>query len=495
MMMMMMMMMMMVLLMMMVMMIPRISRGVAPSPHTTHPSISAALPHSRLSTHLDEPTRLSQPSRPLPSPPARILIDPRSPPHALALAQLLLVDTSVRAADPSEPAGRLARPSMIIRLRPLREAARDDASARATTHRGEGDHVRAREAPSTALTRAPRMAHDAVRESVREDWEGLPRAVLCEAAAASAQGGASAWRATRMRRGGGGRDENGGGCEAYRPSFRCAPCEPGGPCPALLDIFPPPPTPSYRHEPATAPLAEACAACCLARTCATNGCKALAGVVPTDSSGNVFAARLKAPSVLQRTGRYIACHRVRSALCAAGAGRATAGLGRAATTPHASAGVAPSTAHSTALSTAAVAADVRLLVAACALNTTLLAAAHGESAADVGASDPPLMTALVSSPPLEGPEGGGPGGGARGGRAWRLGEGAPPSMQSAHFFSAEDRRGWLAYFALQLHEELIVRRLLQALNAPDGAAMSAHEGGGRGRRSRMPWHEALCRAR
>jgi hypothetical protein len=40
-------------------------------------------------------------------------------------------------------------------------------------------------------------------------------------------------------------------------------------------------------------------------------------VVPTDAAGNVFTARPRSPSVLQRTGRAAGCNRVRAALCAA----------------------------------------------------------------------------------------------------------------------------------------------------------------------------------
>ena len=63
-----------------------------------------------------------------------------------------------------------------------------------------------------------------------------------------------------------------------------------------------------------------------------------------------------------------------------------------------------------------------------------------------------------------------------------MGEGAPPAMRPDQFFTHPgDRHGWAAYFVLQLHEDLLVRRLLREV---------------RGIRhgERAPWLEALCDA-
>ena len=360
--------------------------------------------------------------------------------------------STARALPTGTWTGRLGRVSQIVRLRPRR---RDDER--------EADLRRA------------------------FDWEGVEQPVLCSALV-PVQNATSTPDA----------------CAAFEPAFRCAPCRAGAPCPAAVDLFPSPwrrgehlhagafPFPSSdaslrtslltarptRRRRLDAPRARhgagSCVACCIARSCATAGCAALAGVVPTDAAGNVFTARPRSPSVLQRTGRAAGCNRVRAALCAAASPphahtKHTRRAGRSEAAGQA-AGQAPPRAPSTAPSTdPTVADDIRLLRTACAQHDALRHddAARNASvhAGEDGAQDDAWFDEIVR-------RAGGP----------RLGEGAPPAMRPDQFFTHPgDRHGWTAYFALQMHEDVLIRRLLREVRGIRHGESA-------------PWLEALCDA-
>ena len=384
--------------------------------------------------------------------------------------EVLLVDTAVRAAVQGEWNGRrLGRVSQIVRLRPR---ARDDER-------------------QADLRRA-------------FDWEGVEQPVLCSArvphstsasssdaafatanAAVGAVVGATADDAAVQ-------NATSDACAAFEPAFRCAPCRAGAPCPATVDLFPTSETsetseesqrssllnarPTRRHRRLDSTRARhgagGCVACCVARSCATAGCAALAGVVPTDAAGNVFAARPRSPSTLQRTGRAVGCSRVRAALCAAASPshtrsshtRFTRRAERSEVAGQA-AGQAPPRAPPASSKDPTVADDIRLLRTACAQHDALRHDDATRNASEVGAQYDAWFDETVR-------RAGGP----------RLGEGAPPAMRPDQFFTHPgDRHGWAAYFVLQLHEDLLVRRLLREV---------------RGIRhgERAPWLEALCDA-
>ena len=333
--------------------------------------------------------------------------------------ELLLVDTSIRAADPTERIAKLNAPSQIVRLRPTRGVKREGSLAPA------------------------------------RDWEGSERPILCEPLEAPEHQP----------------------CAPYWPAFRCHACgSSGAPCPPVSDVFPPHRWPSSTAVSSDAP-ARVCAACCLNATCSSSGCAALADVVPGDQSGNAFAARGGAIGrgsvpVQLRTGRYIACARVLRPLCEAGIalGCAKSQCKR----PPKPGGVDVERSRSSLQSEPSgqraptgAEVDLRLIEVACALDADRKAA-HDSAAVDQ------LLDAMLPA-----------------------GEGAPPSMRSSTFFAASDRRGWSAYFVLQLFEGHIVRRLLQ-LAASDQKALGQYysdpcdQGSDKyGKRSGQTWHAGV----
>ena len=354
--------------------------------------------------------------------------------------EALLVETSVRAARRTERIGRLGAPSMIVRLRPRNEAVSHRAAAR------DRDLQHAR------------------------DWENSNRSIRCEVAAVAASG--SGPMASEHS------------CDAYAPVFHCSVCAgkdaAAEDCPGQIDLFLP------RHPPSTSPHSRPpppalCAACCLHRTCATAGCAALAAVVPTNSAGNVFAARYgSSANVLARTGRHVACNRIREAICAtAGTGSSVGrgalrgrggGLGEAADDEQVSAAAAALKAgavggdvlraRGVGAEVAAAELDLRLVHTACALNAS--GALDG-----VDLTDDWLVAAVK----------------AAGGRP--LGEGGPASMHSARYFRPDDQHGWMAYFVLQMFEDAIVHRLMRAARAGNRSSSKRH--------GRPGWLETTCR--
>ena len=406
--------------------------------------------------------------------------------------------TTARALPTGTRIGRLGRVSQIVRLRPRRRDDEREADLRrAFDWEGVEQPVVCSalvpHSTSASSSEAAFATANAALGAVVGTMAVAPSAVMSAMAVAPVQNATSTQDA----------------CAAFEPAFRCAPCRAGAPCPAAVDLFPSPwrrgehlhagafPFPSSdassrsslltarptRRRRLDSPRARhgagSCVACCIARSCATAGCAALAGVVPTDAAGNIFTARPRSPSVLQRTGRAAGCSRVRAALCAAASPphahtrsshtkhTRRAGRSEAAGQP---AGQAPPRAPSTAPSTnPTVADDIRLLRTACAQHDALRHddAARNASvhAVEDGAQDDAWFDEIVRRT-------GGP----------RLGEGAPPAMRPDQFFTHPgDRHGWTAYFVLQMHEDVLIRRLLREVR-----------GIRHGERAR--WLEALCDA-
>ena len=221
-------------------------------------------------------------------------------------------------------------------------------------------------------------------------------------------------------------------CAWYLATFQCSPCGSADvPCPPLHDAF----APGVRRR-GRAVVDAPPALKCLNMTCTSPGCLALADVVPADSAGNPFAARgrstaLGALGVQERTGRTITCARVQRALCEAGV-RVGGCVPR-----YKRRGVVDNKLRA---STIAADLDLDLIAEACALD-----AASNSSGRD-GATAPRPSAVAHTLAKME----------------KRLhGTHAPDSMRSSNFFNPDDRRGWSAYFVMQLFEGEIVCRLLK----------------------------------